>query len=98
MFMRGGIKAALLLAVIVSFCFSISLSGTTRGSTEPVGDRADDGRWNVELRLMCQPNERPDPTLHRPRPPEADELKVTAEPEDQLAAHVVTTIDPRRAQ
>ena len=69
MSMRGGIQAGLWVAGIISFCFSVRLSGSRPDVAEPVL-HAEDSRWHLELRLACQPNEPPDPTLHRPHPRE----------------------------
>mgnify|MGYP003406836068 CR=1 FL=1 len=70
MVLRGGFKAGLWLAFILLFCFSVSVESSPRDGAEPV--RSEQGRWNWELRLACQPGQRTDPgPLHRPQPPEA---------------------------
>jgi hypothetical protein len=70
MSLRGGIKTGICLGIIVTFCFSVSVSSSERNDTALEGP--ENARWNVELRLACQPTARPDPSVHRPRPPEGE--------------------------
>ena len=92
----GGVQAALLLLAIVCFCFSVGSPGPRRTSSDLLQVAAmpvDDGCWSVELRLMCQPSERPDPSQRRPRLAEPDEdeeahaLNGRAQGGAQLAEH-----------
>lgn len=82
MSLRGGFQAGLWLVIILCFCFSVSVSRPARDDAQPVRD--DDGHWNVELRLACQPSAGPEPGVHRPRPPEA--VEVARAHEAELAA------------
>ena len=70
MSVRGGLGAGLLVMLIVLFCFSIRLGKRVEGQEHAA---ADEHPWHEELRVVCQPAQRPDPGLHRPPPPEHDD-------------------------
>ena len=87
MSMRGGLGAGFLVAVIVLFCFSIRLG---RRFDDSARLAPEESLRPIELRLMCQPSQPPDPTLHRPHPPEHDDdppaLNVRARAHDDRLA------------